>query len=84
MAKLGLAAESAHQSHSIPDLGSLPAPVRALYEASFGQAIGELFFVAMPFALLALICVLFIKEVPLRTTLDQEAKVEELIEGAER
>jgi EmrB/QacA subfamily drug resistance transporter len=84
LARLGLAAESAHQSHSIPDLGSLPGPVRALYEASFGQAIGELFFVAMPFALLALVCVLFIKEVPLRTTLDQESPDEELIEGAER
>jgi EmrB/QacA subfamily drug resistance transporter len=70
--KLGVPAETSHQSHSIPDLSALPGPVRVLYEHSFGAAIGELFFVAMPFALLALVCILFIKEVPLRTTLDRD------------
>ncbi|GEP33838.1 MFS transporter [Nocardioides szechwanensis] len=58
----------AHASHSIPDLDSLPAPIRALYEASFGDAVGHLFLVSVPFAVAALVCVLFIKEVPLRTT----------------
>ena len=60
------------QSGSIPDLGSLPAPVRTLYETAFGEATGHLFLTAAPFAFLALLCVLFIKEVPLRTTLDRE------------
>jgi hypothetical protein len=71
----GLAAmgvDTSGQSGSIPDLGSLPAPVRALYETAFGEATGHLFLTAAPFALLALVCVLFIKEVPLRTTLDRE------------
>ncbi len=44
--------------------------MRAVFEQAFGQSIGEIFLVAMPFAVAALICVLFIKEVPLRTTLD--------------
>ena len=69
----GLAAmgvDAGHSSGAIPDLDSLPAPVRALYEASFGEATGHLFLVAAPFALLAFICILFIREVPLRTTLD--------------
>jgi len=71
----GLAAmgvDTSHQSGTIPDLGSLPAPVRDLYETAFGDATGHLFLVAAPFALLAFFCVLFIKEVPLRTTLERE------------
>jgi EmrB/QacA subfamily drug resistance transporter len=67
----GLGIPAGHSTGSIPDLDSLPAPVRAIYEASFGEATGHLFLVAAPFALLALVCVLFIREVPLRTTLDR-------------
>ena len=67
MAELG-APVDAHQAGSIPDLATLPAPVRAIFEGAFGEATGHLFLVALPFAVLALVCVLFIKEVPLRTT----------------
>jgi EmrB/QacA subfamily drug resistance transporter len=66
-----------HQSHSIPDLDTLPAPVREVFEHAFGASIGELFLVAMPFAMLALVCVLFIREVPLRTTNLPEREVAE-------
>jgi EmrB/QacA subfamily drug resistance transporter len=59
-----------HQTSSIPDLGALPAPFREVYEQAFGTAIGHIFLIAVPFAVLALVCVLFIKEVPLRTTVD--------------
>jgi EmrB/QacA subfamily drug resistance transporter len=65
--------ETSHQSHSIPDLGSLPGPVRDLYEHAFGTAIGHIFLISVPFAIVALVCVLFIKEVPLRTTVGQAA-----------
>ncbi|TIC88492.1 MFS transporter [Nocardioides sp. GY 10113] len=58
-----------HSTGDIPDLADLPAPIRAVYEASFGDAIGHIFTVAVPFAILAFVCVLFIKEVPLRTTM---------------
>ena len=61
---------SGAQSHAIPDLATLPAPVRAVFEHAFGSATGELFLVATPFALAALVAVLFIREVPLRTTLE--------------
>jgi EmrB/QacA subfamily drug resistance transporter len=67
-----------HQSHQIPDLSTLPAPVRAVFEHAFGASTGELFLVATPFALLALVAVLFIREVPLRTTLHRD---DELVEG---
>ena len=72
LAALGIPAGDGHESHSIPDLGSLPAPVRAIFEQAFGEATGHIFLVAVPFAVLALVCVLFIREVPLRTTILRE------------
>ena len=73
LAALGIPA--GHSTGSLPELATLPAPVRALYEQAFGEATGHLFLVAAPFALLAFVCVLFIREVPLRTTLDHEGPV---------
>ncbi|WP_307828079.1 MDR family MFS transporter [Nocardioides sp. SYSU D00038] len=70
LADLGV--DGGHQTGSIPDLADLPAPVRAIYETAFGEATGHLFLIAVPFAVLALVCVLFIREVPLRTTLDRD------------
>ncbi len=59
---------SSEQSHSIPDLATLPEPVRQLFEHAFGTATGHLFLVAVPFAVAAFACVVLIKEVALRTT----------------
>ena len=56
------------EAGSDPRPATLPAPVRAIFEHAFGEATGHLFLVALPFAVLALVCVLFIQEVPLRTT----------------
>jgi EmrB/QacA subfamily drug resistance transporter len=63
-----------HESGAIPDLDKLPAPIRSLYEQAFGDAIGHIFLVSVPFAVLALLCVLAIKEVPLRTTVLREGE----------
>jgi EmrB/QacA subfamily drug resistance transporter len=63
---------SGHQSHDIPDLSTLPTAVRELFQQAFGDATGHLFLVALPFAALALVCVIFIREVPLRTTILRE------------
>ena len=46
-----------------------------MVEHAFGESFGTIFMVAAPFALIALVCVLFIKEVPLRTS-NLEAEVE--------
>jgi EmrB/QacA subfamily drug resistance transporter len=64
-----------HQSHSIPDLSTLPAPLRAAVEAAFGDATGHIFLVAVPFAVAAFVCVLFIREVPLRTTIERADEI---------
>jgi len=58
-----------HSTGDIPDLDALPGPVQAVYEAAMGGATGHLFLIAVPFVVIALLCVLFIKETPLRTDL---------------
>jgi hypothetical protein len=50
--------------------------VRAVFEHAFGSATGELFLVATPFAVLALVAVLLIREVPLRTTMSRDDELE--------
>ena len=60
LARLGIQM-GAHEQGSIPDLATLPEPVRAVFEHAFGEATGHLFLVAVPFAVLALVCVLFIQ-----------------------
>ncbi len=55
-------------SGSIPKLSALPAPIRTVVESAYGHGVGDLFLYAAPVAFLALIAVLFIKEVPLRTS----------------
>ena len=71
---------SAHQSHDVPDLSTLSGQALLFVEHAFGEAFGHIFLVATPFALIALVCVLFIKEVPLRTSnLDAEVEASPLV-----
>ncbi len=58
-----------HSTGDIPDLSALPGPVQAVYESAMGSATGHLFLIAVPFVVVAFLCVLLIKEVPLRTQL---------------
>lgn len=69
LAELGVPT-TGQQSHSIPDLDALPAQVRHVFEHAFGLASGHLFLIAAPFAAAALVAILFIREVPLRVTID--------------
>ncbi|MER5257768.1 MULTISPECIES: DHA2 family efflux MFS transporter permease subunit [unclassified Streptomyces] len=52
----------------IPDLDALPAPFRTVMESAYGHGIADVFLIAAPLALIALLITLFIKEVPLRTS----------------
>ncbi|MEZ0577986.1 MDR family MFS transporter [Nocardioides sp. MH1] len=63
----GQISELKHSTGDIPDLDALPGPVRSVYEAAMGDATGHLFMIAVPFVVAAFVCVLFIKETPLRT-----------------
>jgi hypothetical protein len=72
LAKLGVhPGESGGGGSSIPDMSTLPGPVREVFETAFGDATGHLFLIAAPCAAIALIAVLFIREVPLRTTIER-------------
>ncbi|CAM5503734.1 hypothetical protein SAVIM338S_03659 [Streptomyces avidinii] len=51
----------------IPDLDKLPAPFRTVIEAAYGHGVGDVFLYAAPTALLALVLVVFIKEVALKS-----------------
>ncbi|MEU8461916.1 MDR family MFS transporter [Streptomyces sp. NPDC029003] len=51
----------------IPDLDKLPAPFRTVIESAYGHGVGDVFLYAAPFALLALVLVVFIKEVALKS-----------------
>ncbi|MFJ8645183.1 MFS transporter [Streptomyces sp. NPDC093546] len=51
----------------IPDLDALPAPIRTVMESAYGHGVGDVFLYAAPFALIAFLVTLFIKEVALKS-----------------
>ncbi|MFF5180241.1 MDR family MFS transporter [Micromonospora sp. NPDC000316] len=61
----------------VPDLSTLPEPVRLIIQDVYGIATADLFLVGAPIALLALIVVLFIKEKPLHTLSGDERRAQE-------
>ena len=71
LARLGVTPDG---SGGIPQLSTLPAPVRAVVEDAYGRSIGHVFVVAAPFAFLMLLAMLAMREVPLRTSLDLETE----------
>ncbi|WP_297737044.1 MDR family MFS transporter [Nocardioides sp.] len=62
-------------STSIPDLATLPAPVRQVFEHAFGEATGHIFLIALPFAVLSLVLLLFIEEKPMRETVLRDDEI---------
>ncbi|MDQ0942282.1 MFS transporter [Streptomyces sp. V1I1] len=52
----------------IPDLDKLPAPIRTVMESAYGHGVGDIFLYSAPFALLAFLVTLFIKEVALKSS----------------
>ncbi|MEU9856404.1 MDR family MFS transporter [Streptomyces sp. NPDC047974] len=53
---------------AIPDMDTLPAPIRTVFESAYGHGVGDVFLYAAPFALLAFLVTLFIKEVALKSS----------------
>ncbi|WP_129338340.1 MDR family MFS transporter [Cellulomonas endophytica] len=51
---------------ALPDLATLPAPLRLVVEQAFGDGVADLFLVATPIALVTLVAVLLLEEVPLQ------------------
>ncbi|GAA4586327.1 MFS transporter [Planotetraspora phitsanulokensis] len=65
LAKLGVHSELS--DGSVPRLSALPEPIRAVVQSAYGHGVGDVFLYAAPSALLALVAILFIKEIPLRS-----------------
>jgi MFS family permease len=70
LARIGVPASAEGAGGGIPDVRSLPGPVRHVVENAYGTAIADIFLAAAPFALLAWFAILAMTEVPLRHTLD--------------
>jgi EmrB/QacA subfamily drug resistance transporter len=71
----GVAAAAQMQSGSGSselDFDTLPAQIATVVRSAYGDATGRIFMIAAAMALISLISVLFIKEVPLRRTVRQE------------
>ena len=68
LSRKAAAAAAQSQSEAGLDLAALPAPVRTIVRQSYGDATGQVFVISAIVAVVALLCVVFIKEVPLRTT----------------
>ncbi|MEU0956642.1 DHA2 family efflux MFS transporter permease subunit [Streptomyces niveus] len=58
----------------IPDLDTLPGPMRTVVEAAYGHGVADVFLYSAPAALLAFLITLFIKEVALKTRAGGEAE----------
>jgi len=84
LAKLGIASDAMGAgSGAVPDLASLPAPVQSVVEGAYADGITTIFLYAVPMAVVSLIAVLFIKEIPLgqrsgiEQVLDEEKAAEQ-------
>jgi len=75
---LGVALPPGGDSRSIPDLSALPAPVQQVFQHAFGEATGHIFLLAAPVAAVALVAVLFIREVPLRRSIESQDELQRL------
>jgi predicted MFS family arabinose efflux permease len=51
----------------IPDLDALPGPIRTVMETAYGHGVADVFLYSAPFALIALVVTVFIKEVALKS-----------------
>jgi EmrB/QacA subfamily drug resistance transporter len=69
LADAGIRAGSGASGASL-DLADMPAPIRDIMRAAYGDATAEIFLIAGAIAVVALIAVLLIKEQPLRRTVD--------------
>ena len=78
LAKLGPEAVAAAQSGGgtgTLDIKDMPGPIASIVRAAYGDATGHIFLISAAFAAVALLAVLFLKEVPLRTTVSMTVEV---------
>ena len=58
------------------DVGHLPGPIQTIVRAAYGDAIGDIFLISACISVVTFIAVLFIREKPLRTTIESNEEME--------
>jgi MFS family permease len=61
---------------TIPDVATLPHPIAAVVESAYANGVAQIFLLASPLLALAVVTVLFIREVPLRSSRDDDVQRE--------
>ena len=74
------ALQSSSSSTSSLDIGAMPTALQGIVRSAYGDATGHIFLVAAIVAVVAFVAVLFIKEVPLRTSVSLEPASAETVE----
>ena len=84
LAELGVPASALGSgTGGVPDLSQVPDAVRSVIESAYSDGITHIFLIAVPMALVALVAVIFLKEIPLgqrsgiEQTLDEERAEEQ-------
>ncbi|EHK89446.1 arabinose efflux permease family protein, partial [Saccharomonospora azurea SZMC 14600] len=70
LAARGIATDGGFTTNGTLDVNALPAPVQEIVRAAYGDATGTLFLISAVIAVVTAVAVLFIRETPLRDTLD--------------
>ncbi|MGP4016742.1 MFS transporter [Saccharopolyspora sp. 5N708] len=76
LANIPGAAQAAGSGSGSLDVGHLPGPVQTIVRAAYGDAIGDIFFISACIAVVTFFAVLFLRETPLRTTIDSHEERE--------
>lgn len=63
----GQALPAGSGTRQIPDIGSLPPSVRVIVESAYGEAIGDIFFVAAPVLIIAIVAAALMPNIALGT-----------------
>lgn len=61
----GVAAAKSLQSGTLPEVNTLPVPIRTIVESVYGQAVADIFLVAVPLAIISVIAILFLPNITL-------------------
>ncbi|GAA2053841.1 EmrB/QacA subfamily drug resistance transporter [Leifsonia soli] len=61
----GVAAAKSLQSGTLPEVNTLPVPIRTIVESVYGQAVAGIFLVAVPLAIISVIAILFLPNIKL-------------------
>ena len=82
LAEIGAPADSDAASGQIPDLSTLPAPVREVVQGAYGDAVANIFMLAVPLAIVAIVTVALLPNLPLGTRTASEQMEDEVRRAA--